>query len=49
MGAPDTVGPLGLRVGDTATRTKTVTEEDLRKYAGSPHPPRAAAASTRAV
>jgi acyl dehydratase len=33
MGAPDTVGPLGLRVGDTATRTKTVTDEDLRKYA----------------
>jgi acyl dehydratase len=27
------VGPLGLRVGQTATRVKTVTDEDLRLYA----------------
>jgi len=33
MHAPDAVGPLGLRVGQTATRTKTVTDDDLRKYA----------------
>jgi acyl dehydratase len=27
------IGPLGLRVGQTARRTKTVTDDDLRKYA----------------
>ncbi len=30
---PDPIGPLVLRVGQSATRTKTVTDEDLRKYA----------------
>jgi acyl dehydratase len=27
------VGPLGLRVGQSATRTKTITDADLRAYA----------------
>lgn len=31
--AETTVGPLGLRVGQTATRTKTITDDDLRTYA----------------
>src|SRR5919198_4956585 len=30
------VGPLGLRVGQTTTRTKTVTDDDLRRYAEIP-------------
>ena len=29
----DVIGPLGLRVGQTATRTKTVADADLRSYA----------------
>jgi acyl dehydratase len=29
----DAIGPLGLRVGQAATRTKTVAEADLRSYA----------------
>lgn len=29
----DVVGPLGLRVGQAATRTKTVGDADLRSYA----------------
>jgi acyl dehydratase len=33
MQTPGPMGPLGLRVGQTATRTKIVTDEDLRKYA----------------
>jgi acyl dehydratase len=33
MAAPDPIGPLALCVGQSATRTKTVTDEDLRKYA----------------
>lgn len=33
MQTPGAMGPLGLRVGQTATRTKIVTDEDLRKYA----------------
>lgn len=33
MGEAQTVGPLGLRVGQSAERTKTVTEADLRAYA----------------
>ncbi len=33
MHTPDQVGPLPLRVGQTAVRKKTVTDEDLRKYA----------------
>jgi len=33
MQTPGTAGPLGLRVGQTATRTKMVAEEDLHKYA----------------
>jgi acyl dehydratase len=28
------IGPLGLRIGQAATRTKTVTDDDLRAYAG---------------
>ncbi|HET9002113.1 MAG TPA: MaoC family dehydratase [bacterium] len=31
--APDPIGPLALRVGQSATRTKKVTDDDLRKYA----------------
>ena len=27
------IGPLGLHVGQTATRTKTVSDDDLRRYA----------------
>ena len=33
MGEAQTIGPLGLRVGQSAERTKTVTEADLRAYA----------------
>jgi acyl dehydratase len=33
MGEAQPVGPLGLRVGQWATRTKTVTDADLRLYA----------------
>jgi acyl dehydratase len=33
MQTPGAAGPLGLRVGQTATRTKMVAEEDLQKYA----------------
>jgi acyl dehydratase len=33
MGISDVIGPLGLRVGQVATRTKTITAGDLRLYA----------------
>ena len=33
MGEAQTIGPLGLCVGQSAERTKTVTEADLRAYA----------------
>ena len=33
MDASEPIGPLGLRVGQSATRTKTVTDADLRAYA----------------
>ena len=33
MSEAQPVGPLGLRVGQSAVRTKTVTEADLRAYA----------------
>lgn len=33
MGTSDVIGPLGLRVGQAATRTKTITAGDLRLYA----------------
>src|SRR5919199_1719828 len=33
MADDEPVGPLGLRVGQTAMRTKTVSDADLRRYA----------------
>ncbi len=33
MAVSDVIGPLGLRVGQAATRTKTVGDADLRSYA----------------
>ncbi len=33
MSVTESVGPLGLRIGQTATRSKTITEADLRAYA----------------
>ena len=33
MAVSDAIGPLGLRVGQAATRTKTVGDADLRSYA----------------
>lgn len=33
MPDPQPIGPLGLTLGQTAQRAKTVTDEDLRKYA----------------
>ena len=29
----ETIGPLGLRIGQTASRTKTIADDDLRQYA----------------
>lgn len=34
MSQGEAVGPLALRIGQSATRTKTVTDADLRAYAG---------------
>lgn len=33
MAGADGIGPLGLRIGQTAERTKTITDADLRLYA----------------
>ena len=33
MGEPEPIGPLGLRVGQRASREKTVTSRDLELYA----------------